>query len=148
MAERAERQILQGVSYKRYITEGNDLVININPYDVSGNLISQITIEIQNAEDNVFIILPVIGVPKVTSEYPDNFSLNGNYNCNIRIIRLLNSLGVIKVNANLGFNRQDVISGNSTFNFNTIDGIYESISLTPISEGNWAIITSLNNISE
>lgn len=142
-----DSQILQGVSYKKYITEGIDLYIYVNPYDVSGNLISQITIEIENQEDNVTIFLPVIGVPKVTSEYPDNFSLNGNYNCNIRIIRLVNSLGGITVKANLGLQRQDSISGNSTFNFNTTDGIYENISLTPISEGNWSIITSLNNPS-
>lgn len=146
----ADYQILQGVSYKRYITESSNLQININPYDVSGNLIPQITIEIDNGNINnndVIILLPVIGVPKQSSEYPDNFSLKGNYNCNIRIIRLVNSLGGIRVSGNDGLNETDSISGNTAFDFNSFDGRYESISLTPISEGNWSIITSLNNPS-
>ena len=136
--------ILQGVSYKKYITEGDDLYVYVNPYDVSGNLISQITIEIENEENDVFILLPVIGVPKSTSEYPETFSLNGNYNCNIRIIRLVNSSGNIRVNANLGLTEADSISGSDRFFFNTEDGFNENISLTPISAGNWSIITSLN----
>ena len=135
---------VSGVSYAKIVTTSGDTdLLYINPFDVSGNLISQITVEIDTSDETgVKFFLPVINTYDPTSDNDNSVSLNGNYECSIRVIRL-SSLGGINLYANksLEFGNES-ISGNIDYTFTDLKNM--SAVVTPVSVGNWGIVISQN----
>jgi hypothetical protein len=135
---------LSGKSYLKFEnpSEQNTDII-LNPFDASGNIIPQITIDIsQDGEGGVRIYLPTINTYDPTGDSPNSASLNGNFNCSIRIIKTTAN-GILSVNANTNTIGKESISGAQVYAFTSL---YEnaSVLLTPVSFGNWAVVVSEN----
>jgi hypothetical protein len=140
----AEIITFSGASYWKFEnpSEQNTEII-LNPFDASGNLFPNITIDIsQDGEGGVKILLPTINTYEPAGDSPNTASLNGNYNCSIRIIKSTAS-GALYVNANTNTVGKEGISGSQQYAF-TSTSESASVLLTPISFGNWGIIVSQN----
>ena len=84
--ERKIRKTIQGVSYFKIVS--SDVSSNeytLNPYDLNGNLFSNVTIECDLSLGQVYIHLPTINDGKIQNEDPTYPSLKGNFNIAINI---------------------------------------------------------------
>lgn len=80
------RKTIQGVSYFKIVS--SDVSSNeytLNPYDLNGNLFSNVTIECDLSLGQVYIHLPTINDGKIQDEDPTYPSLKGNFNIVINI---------------------------------------------------------------
>ena len=80
------RKTIQGVSYFKIVS--SDISSNeytLNPYDLNGNLFSNVTIECDLSLGQVYIHLPTINDGNIQDEDPTYPSLKGNFNIVINI---------------------------------------------------------------
>ena len=81
------RKTIQGVSYFKIVS--SDISSNeytLNPYDLNGNLFSNVTIECDLSLGQVYIHLPTINDGNIQDADPTYPSLKGNFNISINII--------------------------------------------------------------
>lgn len=108
--------LIQGISYKSIVSvgvESYDLV----PFDSSGNLFQEVTINVNTTGGAVTLNLPEIS------------TLNGNYNCNINVIRTAGTNNVVVTAGG-----SDRIGSASTV---TLNAINKAVVCTPIETINW-----------
>ena len=92
---------------------------------------------------SLYLYLPCIEQPKDGAIFP--VTLNGNYNCLIKVIKTNNEGGTLRLNANNNIENAESLSGNSDFTFPS-KGQNISVTLKPISFGNWSLLVADNNL--
>lgn len=113
--------VIQGVSYAK-IVGGQDY--DLIPFDLSGNLFSEVTIEVDTTLGNTDIFLPEIS------------TLNGNWNILIKVISLNGATTGNFVNIN---SSADFIGSN---NYLALENDGTNVILTPIASANWYGVTA------
>jgi hypothetical protein len=128
---------ISGVSYQKITS----LVPNenwiIDPYDLSGNLLSEITIEVDTTLGIVTLFPPYLTPYNILNA--PYYSTNGSNNIAIKIIKISNDPNVVNVNTISG----TIFSGANTPNQMYLSSIGDSITITPI--GTTAIYEVLLN---
>lgn len=124
----SETGTISGVSYAK-IT--NTLSVGefwlINPYDLSGNLLSEITIEVDTTLGDVSVGVPYIEPYDIMNA--PYYSTNGNTNINIKIIKVSPDPNIVVIETTGG----TIFSGaNVSSQQFEIDGLGDSFSITPI----------------
>lgn len=114
--------VIQGVSYAK-IVGGQDY--DLIPFDLSGNLFSEVTIEVDTTLGNTGIFLPQIS------------TLNGNWNILIKVISLNGGTtgNIVYINSS-----SDFIGSN---NYLALENDGTNVILTPIADANWYGVTAL-----
>ena len=120
---------ISGVSYAKITQKGTqpEEVWTVNPYDVSGNLIPEITIECDIKEGSIYINVPYTG------QYNDNFfpnfySTNGNTNFKLKIIRFGGNVNNLIVFSNGAMKFSGTVNPS---NF-ALSNEFDSATITPI----------------
>jgi hypothetical protein len=117
---------ISGVSYAKItsVTAGEYWIIN--PYDLSGNLFSEITIEVDTTQGDVTLGLPYL---EPYNPFLDPlYSTNGGTNITIKIVKITGDPQQVLI----------ITAGNTVFSGSTnptliyLDNIGNSLSVTPI----------------
>ena len=127
------RKTIQGVSYFKIVS--SDVLSNeytLNPYDLNGNLFSNVTIECDLSLGQVYIHLPTINDGKIQGEDPTYPSLKGNFNIAINIT-VANNDG----NSLMIYGADDFISGKGSIQLNEAGS---SVILKPITSNAYSVL--------
>lgn len=128
------RKTIQGVSYFKIVS--SDVLSNkytLNPYDLNGNLFSNVTIECDLSLGQVYIHLPSINDGKIQVEDPTYPSLKGNFNIAINIsISNQNDAYSLAIYA-----ADDFISGKGSIQLNEAGS---SVILKPITSNAYSVL--------
>jgi hypothetical protein len=119
----ANYQLISNVSYKRVTVTATPELHNwiINPFDSNGNLISEITIEVDTTLGNASIFVPTLGE---TTILPFDVTTNGQTNFTIKIFKVSDDVNFVEVSSLATFSAY----GNSIY----LNTLKDSVQLTPI----------------
>jgi len=128
---------ISGVSYQKITALAPNENWLIDPYDLSGNLLSEITIEVDTTLGGVALFPPYLTPYNILNA--PYYSTNGSNNISIKIIKISNDPNLVNVNLISG----TIFSGALTPNQMYLEAIGDSITITPI--GTTAIYEVLLN---
>lgn len=117
---------ISNVSYAKITTLTGGEFWTINPFDLSGNLFSEITIEADTSNGDVAFVVPYL--EPYDPLFDPYYSTNGGTNITIKIIKISNDPQPVEI-ITVG---QTIFSGTTNPTTLQLDGIGNSLSITPI----------------